>query len=79
MAGMRKNGVDPDPSTMSRTPVNYVSGPYWSAEPIMSERAFVRPADGLEVRHPDGRHLADEGGRRTSGQHLQEAQPSSFE
>lgn len=27
----------------------------------MSERQFLRPANGLKVRHPDGRHLADDG------------------
>jgi hypothetical protein len=27
----------------------------------MNEHAFVRPADGLKMRHPDGRHLAEDG------------------
>lgn len=37
----------------------------------MSEQQVLRPAKGVKVRHPDGRHLAEDGERLTMSSYWQ--------
>lgn len=37
----------------------------------MSNSKFLRPAEGVKVRHPDGRHLADKGEQVTMSSYWQ--------